>query len=97
MEEIYKINNNGIITLNGIVIPMIEGTVLHNNYVQYLRNGGVVEQTDETTIADIELLKLESQNILNLNQSVDVGITTTFKTIDGLNVVVKNGLVVSIE
>jgi len=67
MEEIYKINPNRIITLNGVAIPMIEGTVPHDKYVKYLRGGGTVVETEETTIADIELEQMILPNVVDLN------------------------------
>ena len=103
MEEVYKINKNGIITLNGVAIQMIDGTDGYNKYVKYLENGGTVVETDERTIADIELEQNILPYVLDLRETINKpiensseGITTTFKTVDGLTVVIKNGLVISI-
>ena len=100
MEILYRINKNGIIIKDSVAISMIEGTTQYNEYVEYLREGGTVGETDEETKADIELLNVILPRVVDLNAeniSNTVGLTTTFNTIDGLTVTVKNGLVVSIE
>jgi hypothetical protein len=100
MEILYRINKNGIIIKDSVAISMIEGTIQHNEYIEYLREGGTVGETDEQTKADIELLNVILPRVVDLNAeniSNTVGLTTTFNTIDGLTVTVKNGLVVSIE
>jgi hypothetical protein len=100
MEILYKINKNGIIIKDSVAIPMIEGTAEHNEYVQYLKDGGTVEETDEETKVDIELLNVILPNVIDLNgenTSSTIGITTTFQTNEGLTVTVINGLVVSMK
>jgi hypothetical protein len=100
MEILYRINKNGIIIKDGVAIPMIEGTTEHNEYVQYLKDGGTVGETDEQTIADIELLNVILPNVIDLNGehvSNTVGMTTTFQTSNGLTVTIKNGLIVSMK
>ena len=67
MEIQYKINQHGIITKDGVVVPMIEGTTAHNEYVQYLTDGGTVGETDVTTAADVELLEVILPTVVDLN------------------------------
>ena len=83
----YKINKNGIIMLDGVAVPMIEGTVEYQKYVNYLENDGTVYETDETSMADIELetfvlpfvvgMKTNTQNVVNSNQIDQVTPVTT--------------------
>lgn len=83
----YKKNKNGIIMLDGIAVPMIEGTAEYENYVKYLQKNGTVYETDETSIADIELenfilpfvvdMKTNTQNIINTNPVEQVTPVTT--------------------
>ena len=83
----YKINKNGIIMLDGVAVPMIEGTVEYQKYVNYLENDGTVYETDETSIADVELetfvlpfvvdMKTNTQNVVNSNQIDQVKPVTT--------------------
>lgn len=100
MEILYRINKNGIIIKDSVAISMIEGTTQYNEYVEYLREGGTVGETDEETKADIELLNVILPNVIDLNgenTSSTIGITTTFQTNEGLTVTVVNGLVVSMK
>lgn len=43
METNYTINENGIIALNDIIIPMDESSELYQNYIAFLQSNGVVE------------------------------------------------------
>lgn len=70
MEVLYFINPNGIITRNGVVIPMKEGHTLHNEYVQYLRDGGGVGETEELTTADSLLLYTVDPNVTDLSGGI---------------------------
>jgi Tfp pilus assembly protein PilZ len=82
MEVLYRINNNGTIIKNGVAIPMIEGTTLHEEYVQYLRDGGTVVQTDEQTSADTELLYVILPNVVDLNGENNTQAVTNVVNID---------------
>lgn len=88
MAEIqYKINKNGIIMLDGVAVPMIEGTIEYEKYLKYLHKGGEVYETDETSMADIELetfvlpfvvdMKNNTQNVVNTNPIGQVTPVTT--------------------
>lgn len=68
-EILYYINPNGIITRNGVVIPMRENHPLHNEYVQYLRGGGTVGETQELTTADSVLLYTIDPNVSDLSST----------------------------
>jgi len=67
MDILYYINPNGIITRNGVAIPMKEGHTLHNEYVQYLRSGGTVGETEDLTTADSVLLYSVDPNVTDLS------------------------------
>lgn len=83
MKQIqYKINKNGIIMLDGVAVPMIEGTVAHNGYVEYLNNGGEVYETDETSMADTELLYVTLPSVVNLNSETSSQNTINVKSIN---------------
>lgn len=69
MDILYYINPNGIITKNGVAIPMREGHTLHNEYVNYLRNGGTVGETQDLTTADSVLLYTVDPNVNDLNSN----------------------------
>ena len=43
METNYTINENGIIALNDVIIPMDESSELYQNYIAFLQSNGVVE------------------------------------------------------
>jgi hypothetical protein len=43
METNYTINENGIIALNDVIIPMDEASELYQNYIVFLQSNGIVE------------------------------------------------------
>ena len=52
MEDIYTIDNNGQIMCNGVVVVMEENDPTYIAYVQFLENGGTVEQLDEPEVIE---------------------------------------------
>lgn len=75
----FKINKSGIITFDGVVVPMDEKSPLYQKYVEYLTQGQTVEETEDTTVEEILLIEENKTKDVKKTTSIVLKETTAIK------------------
>ena len=75
MENKYLIDNNGVITYNGIIIPMNESNPLYIEYIKFLEKGGTVEDIvtiNSNTIREVFNFKSKNNRLITKESAIKI-------------------------